>query len=110
MSGALGAGGIAAGDAFGECRAEACEIAFQRADEPGTHVIASGGLLNAPDLIDELPIEQLGGTLVAHLGPLFRWTPPPHTTRGQLADDAPKRVLRHRIHGAQGRSRTGMTG
>src|ERR1700694_3178011 len=58
MSGAHGAGGIAAGDVIGECRAEARQITFQLTDEPGKHVIPSGGALNAPDLIDEGAIEQ----------------------------------------------------
>jgi hypothetical protein len=60
MSGAYGAGGIAAGDVIGECRAEARQTTFQLVDERRKHVIASGGAFNAPDLIDEPAIEQQG--------------------------------------------------
>src|SRR5258708_34426574 len=67
MSGALGAGHIAAGDAIGEFRAEARQITFQRPDEPGKHAMSSSEALNVPDLVDVRAIAQRAATRV-HAG------------------------------------------
>src|SRR5688572_15227646 len=55
------AGGIAAGDVIGKGRAEGRQSTFQLKDKPRKHVIPSRGVLNAPDLSDQLAIEQRGG-------------------------------------------------
>ena len=60
MRGAHRAGVVAARDLVGERRAEARQAAFQLADEAGQHVVASGGLLDLADLVDQLAIEQRG--------------------------------------------------
>jgi hypothetical protein len=60
MRGAHGARSIAPGDKVGEIRAEAREVRLELADENGMQVIASGGASNAPDLGDQVPIEQQG--------------------------------------------------
>ena len=58
VSSALRTPGIPTGDAVRECGAETRQTTFELADEFGKHVVASGGVLNEPDLGDEFAIEQ----------------------------------------------------
>jgi hypothetical protein len=58
MGRALGTRNIASGDAIGKCRAETCQRTFQGTDEAGKYVVSTGRMLNAPDVVDALAIEQ----------------------------------------------------
>ena len=63
--------GIAAGDAIGKCRAESLKARFEVADESGKEIIASGSLLDAPNLGGKT-VELSAAEVDAKLGELAK--------------------------------------